>query len=240
MQRHYRKHFLPLESTPEIFNQLIISLGARPCLSFEDVLSITEPSLFPHPAIALILVFPTTEQYENRKAVEDTNFQPCRSSNEHVVWFPQTINNACGLYGVLHALSNGEGRSLLDPSSWLANLLDISSQMSPNERSLVVENSKPLEEAYAAIATQGTSFQPLNAEDEVDFHYICLVRSQSNGHLYELDGDRNGPIDRGDVLRPEDDLLGEGALAVVREYFRDDQDGIGFSLMALVVKHDVI
>ena len=74
----------------------------------------------------------------------------------------------------------------------------------------------------------------------MDFHYICLVRSHNNGHLYELDGDRKGPIDRGDVLRAEDDLLGDGALAVVREYIRDGQGGIGFSLMALVVKDDVL
>lgn len=111
--------------------------------------------------------------------------------------------------------------------------------MSPDERSLLVENSKRLEEAYAEVATQGSSCRLVNAEDEVDFHYICLVRSHNNGHLYELDGDRKGPIDRGDVLG-SDDLLGDGALAVVQKYFGDDQGGIGFSLMALVVKDDVI
>jgi ubiquitin carboxyl-terminal hydrolase L3 len=30
-----------------------------------------------------------------------------------VVWFKQTINNACGMYAVLHALSNGSCRRFL-------------------------------------------------------------------------------------------------------------------------------
>jgi ubiquitin carboxyl-terminal hydrolase L3 len=127
MQRHYRKHFLPLESTPEIFNELIYSLGAHPCLSFEDVLSLTAPTSSPHPAIALILVFPTTEQYEKRKAIEDASYQSPNIGGNEVVWFPQTINNACGLYGVLHALSNGTGRSFLSEP----NTLIISTRILP-------------------------------------------------------------------------------------------------------------
>jgi|SRR5688572_7367234 ubiquitin carboxyl-terminal hydrolase L3 len=111
--------------------------------------------------------------------------------------------------------------------------------MSPDERSSLVENSEHLENAYAKIAIQGISRQPDHAEDEVDYHYICLVRSDVNGHLYELDGDRKGPIDRG-VLRREDDLRGEAALAVVKEYFEDNPGDISYSLLALVVKQDGI
>ncbi|KAK0386896.1 hypothetical protein NLU13_5209 [Sarocladium strictum] len=239
MQQQYRKHFIPLESTPEIFNQLSTSLGARPCLEFQDVLTLDEPNLFPHPAIALILVFPTTNQYEARRVAEfaaDTG--PSSVEDDQIMWFPQTINNACGLYGILHALSNGIGRSFLEPGSWLANLLATSRYMSPMERASLVEDSAQLEVAYAEVAVQGESCQPERAEDDVDFHYICLVRSPKNGHLYELDGDRKGPIDRGDVLLPEEDLLGQGALQVVREYFENGEDGIGFSLMALVAKED--
>ena len=35
------------------------------------------------------------------------------------------------------------------------------------------------------------------AEDEVDFHYVCFVKSSKTGHLYELGGDRKGPVDHG-------------------------------------------
>ena len=32
------------------------------------------------------------------------------------MWFKQTINNACGLYGVLHAVSNGDARAAISES----------------------------------------------------------------------------------------------------------------------------
>lgn len=76
---------------------------------------------------------------------------------------------------------------------------------------------------------------PESAEDEVAYHYICFVPSAKNGHLYEMDGDCKGPVDRGDVLGPTRDLLDESSLNVVREFMaREGGDDIGFSLMALV------
>lgn len=32
---------------------------------------------------------------------------------EPVMWFRQSINNACGLYAILHAISNGESRNFI-------------------------------------------------------------------------------------------------------------------------------
>lgn len=81
---------------------------------------------------------------------------------------------------------------------------------------------------------QGTSRVPDNAEDEVDFHYVCFAKSQSNGRLYELDGDRRGPVDRGLVLGPEEDVLAPGGLNVIREYMEHERGNMNFSLMALV------
>lgn len=82
---------------------------------------------------------------------------------------------------------------------------------------------------------QGDSTVPDNAEDEVDFHYVCFVKSHKNGHLYQMDGDRKGPIDRGSLLAPEEDVLAEGGLSVIREFIRREKGGNPqFSLLALV------
>lgn len=115
----YTKHFIPLESNPDVFNNLIGLLGASKSLTFEDVLSLDEPDLLPHPTVALILVFPTTSDYEARKAAEDAERGEYRNSgdDEDILWFKQTINNACGLYGILHALTNGEARDMIGNSS---------------------------------------------------------------------------------------------------------------------------
>lgn len=113
MEHAYRKSFVPLESNPDVFNKLIHLLGTTG-LSFQDIISLDEPSLLPHPAIALILIFPTTDLYASHVADEDLklNEDVSDGNSEHIVWFEQTINNACGLYGILHALCNGRARTM--------------------------------------------------------------------------------------------------------------------------------
>lgn len=112
----YLKHFIPLESNPEVFTELIHRLGIPKSLEFHDVLSLDDPDLLgflPRPADALILVFPTTEAYETRIRDEDSRLQlnGANKSEGDVLFFKQTINNACGLYAILHAACNGEARS---------------------------------------------------------------------------------------------------------------------------------
>jgi ubiquitin carboxyl-terminal hydrolase L3 len=85
-------------------------------------------------------------------------------------------------------------------------------------------------------AMLGDSAVPDNAEEEVDFHFICFVKSPKNGHIYELDGDRKGPVDRGPLLGPDEDMLAEGGLNIVREFIqRENEVNFNFSLMALVL-----
>ena len=111
----YRKHYIPLESNPELFTRLIHKLGVSTSLAFQDVLSIDDPDLLafiPRPVLALVLVFPTSDSYESQKTKEEALVQPYHGSgkDENVIWFKQTINNACGLYGILHSVSNGDAR----------------------------------------------------------------------------------------------------------------------------------
>jgi len=115
----YRKHFIPLESNPDVFNELIHRLGASKNLRFEDVYTLDDPHLLPRPALAAILVIPTTTKFEAKKAALESSRADYagRGPDEPVVWFKQTINNACGLYAILHALSNGRARELVGKSS---------------------------------------------------------------------------------------------------------------------------
>jgi ubiquitin carboxyl-terminal hydrolase L3 len=79
---------------------------------------------------------------------------------------------------------------------------------------------------------EGQTSVPANAEDEVDYHYVAFVPSKQNGHIYELDGDRKGPIDTGVLLNLEDDMLSESGLGVLKRFVREKGE-FGFSLMAL-------
>lgn len=114
----YSKSYIPLECNPELFTHLIHKLGVSSTVAFHDVLSIDDPDLLafiPRPALALILVFPTSATYEEQKAHEEASKDNYHGSGEgeSVMWFKQTINNACGLYGILHAVSNGESRNAI-------------------------------------------------------------------------------------------------------------------------------
>jgi len=99
-------------------------------------------------------------------------------------------------------------------------------------RAKVLEESVDLEEAYREVALQGDTDPPENAEAEVDFHYVCFVKSHRDGHLYALDGDREGgPVDWG--LFSGEDVLSQDGLAVIKEFVKPVERSVGFSLLAL-------
>jgi ubiquitin carboxyl-terminal hydrolase L3 len=109
------KQAIPLESDPEIFTNLMHDLGVSKSLSFTDVYSLDEPSLssLPRPVVGLILVHPTPEDYEEEIHRRERATRGDVQKLGSCVWFQQTINNACGLYAILHAVSNGLARSFI-------------------------------------------------------------------------------------------------------------------------------
>lgn len=109
------KVFVPLEANPDLFTKLIHDIGVMPCLEFRDVYSIDEPSLLallPRPVLALILVGPTETEAANTAARGGADVITY-GSDEDILWFRQTIQNACGLYAILHSVSNGSARDCI-------------------------------------------------------------------------------------------------------------------------------
>jgi len=114
----------------------------------------------------------------------------------------------------------------------LAKLLADAIPLKPADRAELVESSDSLESAHQSAANEGSSEVP-DAEADVDLHYICFVKSSKNSHLYELDGGRKGPLDRG-YLKPDEDVLSEKALGVVKSFIgRECGKNINFSMVAL-------
>ncbi|KAH7067166.1 hypothetical protein FB567DRAFT_458180 [Paraphoma chrysanthemicola] len=244
LSQQYRKHFIPLESNPEVFTELLHKLGVSPALEFQDVLSLDDPELLaflPRPVLALILVFPTTSSYDNKVYEEDAERQPYSASHDDgdVVFFKQTINNACGLYAILHAICNSEARSELGTrtpearDSIVGRLEHQCSRLGPDEVALLLETDIELERVYVELAQKGDTEAPGNAEDEVDYHYVCFVKSHEDGHLYQLDGDRKCPIQLGAVPANED-VLSDPCLRVIRGMIAQENENANFNLMALV------
>ena len=221
-------------------SSLLHQLGLSRALAFQDVYSIDDPDLLsfvPRPAHALLLVFPVSATYERFRAAEDSQ-RPAyegKGPDEEVLWFRQTIGNACGLIGLLHAAANGGARAQIAPGSDLARLVAEAVPLGPGPRAELLSRSSALESAHASAASKGDSAPP-PAEAAVDLHYVCFVKSE-RGQLWEMDGRRTGPLPRGQ-LDEGDDVLSRRALDLgVRSFLQREQEAGGgelrFSLIAL-------
>lgn len=225
---------------------LVHKLGLSPALAFHDVYSIDDPDLLafvPRPAHALLLIFPVSETYEKFRHEEDKDRSEYkgRGDGEEVVWYKQTIGNACGLIGLLHAVSNGHARSQIQADSDMDALLQQAVPLHPADRAVLLEETDALEQAHSAAAATGDTAAP-NAEDNVDLHFVCFVKSEKSGHLFELDGRRKGPLDRGE-LKADEDVLSEAALDKgVRAFLKREEAAGGgdlrFSLIVLAESMD--
>ena len=225
---------------------LLHKLGLSKKVAFHDVFSIDDPDLLafvPRPAHALLLVFPVNDTYEKFRIQEDSGKSEYAGSGpeEVVVWYKQTIGNACGLIGLLHGVSNGPARSLIEPGSDLAKLVQDATPLNPTERAELLYESQALENAHQTAATVGDTSAP-SANDEVDLHYVCFVKSTKTNHMWEMDGRRKGPLDRGQLSQDEDVLSDKALDLGVRRFIRRESEAGGgdlrFSLIALSMSFD--
>jgi ubiquitin carboxyl-terminal hydrolase L3 len=123
----------------------------------------------------------------------------------------------------------------VEPDSNLAKLINDAIPLKPVERADLLYESEALESAHQAAASGGDTAAPA-ADSDVDLHYVCFVKSEKN-HLWELDGRRKGPLNRGE-LAPDEDVLSDKALELgVRSFLKREAEAGGgelrFSLITL-------
>ncbi|KAI9249476.1 hypothetical protein BDA99DRAFT_445613 [Phascolomyces articulosus] len=196
-QQKPQVRWAPLEGNPE----LVHSNGVNLSWSYTDVF----------------------ENYERHNVEEEVWLTKHEQNvSADVIFFKQTIVNACGMIALLHSLANND--SIVGPGLF-RNLIDASKDMSPEERAELLENSKELADIHQTCAQAGQTQAP-DASEDANLHFICFV--VKNQHLYELDGRKLFPINHGKCL----DLV-EGAAKVMRQYIARDPDQTNFSAIAL-------
>jgi ubiquitin carboxyl-terminal hydrolase L3 len=140
---------------------------------------------------------------------------------------------------ILRKLSPSLSSNLLvDAGSKLDELLQEAIPLSPDDRAQLIYGSQALESAHKAAALEGDTAAP-SADDSVDLHFVSFVKAKDN-HLWELDGSRKGPLDRG-ALSKDDDVLSDRALDLgPRAFMKREATGgdLRFSLIALVPNLD--
>ena len=233
-----KKVFIPLENNPEVFSGLIHDLGVSPELSFYDVYSLDEPvllALVPRPVHALIFIAPSNVYYRlhSEGKPKDLTYE-ATGDEQPVIWWKQTIGHACGLMALIHSIANGTAREYVQPNSLVAKLIHESLPHKPLPRAKVLYDSMELEKAHMAAARKGDSKAP-SSEEPNGYHFLAFVPGK-DGHLYELDGGWNGPIDHGKL--PEGaDMLSEKVLEMgVKKYLKLAEGSVEYSMVALATK----
>lgn len=102
-------------------------------------------------------------------------------------------------------------------------------------RTQFLDESQELERSYAVAANAGYTQPPNDPEADVDYHYTCFVPSIVYHRLYELDGDRQGPL-KHVVLAEDVTDFSSQAIDIIQDYFgREKGDkAVHFNVMALV------
>lgn len=224
------KRWIPLESNPETLSHEAHALGMATEWRFHDLLGFDPEllSMVPTPVLAVLMLFPISEQTEEFRRAEQERITRQGQAISPDVWFvKQTISNACGTIGILHAVANNS--SALSPqNSFLRNFLNATRSMSPEERAVSLEKDEELERVHEQAAAAGQSKVPDRSE-EVPLHFVCFIASQ-DGNLIELDGRKTAPINHGPCTRTE---LLQKSVQVVQQYMALNPGELHYSVLAL-------
>ena len=225
-------------------NDLAERLGVSEELAFYDVYSLYDSdmlALVPHPVYALLTTIPMTEAWKQDRDAEDGGHEWYKGagSEEPVIWFRQTIIHGCGLIGLLHCVSNGVPSKLIVPGSLLATFLGHAIPLDMDERAKLLSETESLYAASQAVARQGDSV-PNERGDDTGNHFVAFVKG-CDGNLWELEGARKGPLNRGS-LEATEDALSERALDLGIRRLVDIQRKAGgdgpFSCIALAPRNE--
>jgi len=226
--------WIPLESNPLVLNSWSEKLGlSTEVTRFEDVYGLDKEllSLVPQPAKALLLIFPINERIEKARTVQDTEI---KENGQHkldptIIFIQQTIPNACGTIGLLHALANSN--VTIKPMSALAKFFEEIASLTPAARAALLEKTPLFESAHVDAASLGQTAIP--ADLNTDLHFVTFIQASSGEvdgqrRVVELDGRRPGPIDHG---KSEDFL--EDVANIVRTKFIALSSSQNFGLISL-------
>ncbi|KAA0155167.1 hypothetical protein FNF29_01918 [Cafeteria roenbergensis] len=228
------KRWLPLESNPDLMNKYAESLGFPTAMyQFHEIFSTEDWALemIPAPVIAVVFLYPIKDSTEAHRAAEKERIaKDGQEVSDKLYYTKQTIGNACGTIGLLHAIANVSdltgGDVPLAPGKWWHSFVSKTKDMSADDKAAALEADEELEEEHKKTATD-ESAAVLETED-VYTHFIAFV--QKDGCLYELDGRKDSPINHG--ASSKDSVL-KDSMKVMREFMARDEGEIRFTMLAL-------
>ena len=105
---------------------------------------------------------------------------------------------------------NGPAKNYIEKGSLVDRLREQAIPLGMEERAMMLYENKEFEEAHQSVAEIGDTRAPSAEEgDRLGQHFVAFVKE--GGRLWELEGSRRGPLDRG-ALGEEEDVLSQRAL----------------------------
>ncbi|CAL0313720.1 unnamed protein product [Lupinus luteus] len=221
------KRWLPLEANPDVMNQFLWGLGLpQDEAECYDVYGLDEELLemVPKPVLAVLFLYPiTTKTEEERLQQQNEN----KEHSNKVYFMKQTVGNACGTIGLLHALGNITSEVKFVEDSFFDKFFKSTASLDPFQRAVFLENDREMEVAHSVAATAGDT----EASENVDTHFICFTHV--DGELYELDGRKSAPISHGSS---SPSTLLRDATKVIQNMIQKNPESLNFNVMAISKK----
>ncbi|XVF52550.1 hypothetical protein PTKIN_Ptkin05aG0027500 [Pterospermum kingtungense] len=226
-ERPSAKRWFPLEANPEVMNQYLWGLGLpKDETDCCDVYGLDDEllAMVPQPVLAVLFLYPLTSQSEEGRLQRE---KEKRDVSSKVYFMKQTVRNACGTVGILHAVGNITSEIKLQEGSFLDRFFKSTANMDPMQRAAFLENDKEIEDAHSITVTAGET----KASENADGHFICFACV--DGKLYELDGMISGPISHG-ISSPT--TLLQDAAKVMKDMIQKNPESFKFNVIALCKK----
>ncbi|KAM1800600.1 hypothetical protein EV2_032972 [Malus domestica] len=221
------KRWLPLEANPDVMNQFLWGLGLQEDeAECYDVYGLDGELLemVPNPVLAVLFLYPITTKTEEERMMQANEKQEPKGN---VYFMKQTVGNACGTIGLLHAVGNITSEIKLVEDSFLDKFLKKTASMDPLQRAAFLESDTEVEVAHSVAANGGDT----EASDNADTHFICFACV--DGELYELDGRKSGPISHGPS---SPNSLLQDAAKVIQGMIQKNPDSLNFNVIAISKK----
>uniref|UniRef100_A0A0E0DGQ2 Ubiquitin carboxyl-terminal hydrolase n=1 Tax=Oryza meridionalis TaxID=40149 RepID=A0A0E0DGQ2_9ORYZ len=149
------KRWLPLEANPEVMNQFMWGLGVPAEAGFCDVYGLDDEMLamVPQPVLAVILLYPQDRKKESVASPSST--VESKKLSKNVYFTKQTIGNACGTVGIIHAIGNALSRIKLVEGSYFDRFYKQTADMDPAQRAAFLEEDEEMEKAHSVAVSAG-------------------------------------------------------------------------------------
>ncbi|XP_066322217.1 ubiquitin carboxyl-terminal hydrolase 3-like isoform X1 [Miscanthus floridulus] len=227
------KRWIPLEANPDVMNQFIWGLGVpEGDVQFCDVYGLDDEllAMVPQPVLAVLFLYPLTsldEEEKEESSASTTSTAGGKELSKKVYFTKQTVGNACGTVGVIHAIGNATSQIKLVEGSYFEKFYKQTADMDPVQRATFLEEDDEMEDAHSVAASAGDT----DANVDVNEHFVCF--SCVDGELYELDGRKSQPTSHG-PSSPE--TLLQDAAKVIKARIAENPNSMNFNVMALSKK----